>query len=300
MIILVFDITKLFSLIMSLVTTITSLIGIANRQEWPQQIQDFNQKQSEAIVRVMSFNVRCTNVGKDSWEDRIGIVTETMVKSSADSIGVQEATPEWMAVLDEKLTGYDWVGVGRDDGKNAGEYSAIFYLKDKYKLVDSGTFWLSETPDQVSLGWDAGCNRICTWVVLENKVTGEKYVHLNSHFDHVGVKAREESVKLILTKAEQYSDLPVVFTADMNVVEGSDNYAQMTSGCLKDTKYLTKDTMNYLTYHDTKPSKHVGDVIDYVMVNDNFEALSYKVVTAGIDNRYVSDHFPVYADVVIK
>jgi hypothetical protein len=130
MIILVFDITKIFSLIMSLVTTITSLIGIANRQEWPQQIQDFNQKQSEAIVRVMSFNVRCTNVGKDSWEDRIGIVTETMVKSSADSIGVQEATPEWMAVLDEKLTGYDWVGVGRDDGKNAGEYSAIHRAGD--------------------------------------------------------------------------------------------------------------------------------------------------------------------------
>ena len=86
----------------------------------------------------------------------------------------------------------------------------------------------------------------------------------------------------------------------MNVVEGSENYIQMTSGCLKDTKYLTDDSMNYLTYHDTKPSKHKDDVIDYVMVNDNFKALSYKVVTAGIDNRYVSDHFPVYADLEIK
>ncbi len=294
------DISKLFSLIMSFITMITSLVGIASRQEWPDKIQDFNDKPSKEVVRVMSFNIRCTNVGKDSWEDRIGIVTETINKSNADSVGVQEATTEWMETLDKELTKYAWVGVGRDDGKNQGEFSSIFYLKAKYNLIDSGTFWLSETPETPSLGWDAGCNRVCTWAVLENKETKEQYVHINSHFDHVGIKAREESVKLILAHADKYNDLPVVFTADMNVVEGSENYVQMTSGCLKDTKYLTDDSMNYLTYHDTKPSSHNGDVIDYVMVNDKFNVLSYKVVTAGIDNRYVSDHFPVYADLEIK
>lgn len=295
-----FNISKLFSLIMSLITMVTSLVGIASRQEWPQQIQDFENKKSQETVRVMSFNIRCLNVGKDTWEDRIGIVTETINKSNADSVGVQEATTEWMETLDRELTNYAWVGVGRDDGKTQGEFSSIFYLKNKYNLIDSGTFWLSETPETPSLGWDAGCNRVCTWAVLENKETKEQYVHINSHFDHVGIKAREESVKLILAHAEKYKDLPVVFTADMNVVEGSENYIQMTSGCLKDTKYLTDDSMNYLTYHDTKPSKHKDDVIDYVMVNDNFKALSYKVVTAGIDERYVSDHFPVYADLEIK
>lgn len=294
------DISKLFSLIMSFITMITSLVGIASRQEWPDKIQDFNDKPSKEVVRVMSFNIRCTNVGKDSWEDRIGIVTETINKSNADSVGVQEATTEWMETLDKELTKYTWVGVGRDDGKNQGEFSSIFYLKEKYNLIDSGTFWLSETPETPSLGWDAGCNRVCTWAVLENKETKEQYVHINSHFDHVGNKAREESVKLILAHADIYKDLPVVFTADMNVVEGSENYVQMTSGCLKDTKYLTDDSMNYLTYHDTKPLSHRGDVIDYVMVNDKFNVLSYKVVTAGIDNRYVSDHFPVYADLEIK
>ena len=282
-----------------LVIAIGVTAGVLLYKDWPDVIQDFEEKSGDDVIRVMSFNIRCTNVGRDSWEDRIGIVTETIVKSQADSVGVQEATPEWMATLDEKLTDYDYVGVGRDDGKNAGEFSAIFYLKDKYNLLDSGTFWLSETPEKPSMGWDAACNRICTWAVLENKETKEQYVHVNSHFDHVGIKAREESVKMILEHISKYSDLPVVFTADMNVKEDSDNYVAFTKE-LKDTKYLASDTMDYLTYHDTKPSKNGEWIIDYVMVNDNFDALSYKVVTAGIEERYVSDHFPVYADIKIK
>lgn len=282
-----------------LVIAIGVSAGVLLYKDWPDIIQDFEVKSNKDALRIMSFNIRCTNVGRDSWEDRIGIVTATMEKSEADSIGVQEATPEWMETLDRELENYDYVGVGRDDGVNAGEFSAIFYLKDKYNLLDSGTFWLSETPEQPSLGWDAGCKRVCTWAILENKETNEKYVHVNSHFDHVGIKAREESVKMILNHIDQYKDLPVVFTADMNVVEGSENYVAFTEE-LNDTKYLADDTMDFLTYHDTKPSKYEGEVIDYVMVNDNFDALSYKVVTAGIDERYVSDHFPVYADIIVK
>lgn len=281
-----------------LVVAIGVTAGVLLYKDWPDVIQDFEPK-NEDELRVMSFNIRCTNVGRDTWEDRIDIVTATMVNSQADSIGVQEATPEWMATLKETLTTYDYVGVGRDDGDNQGEYSAVFYLKDKYNLIDSGNFWLSETPDTPSLGWDAACTRICTWAVLENKETKEQYVHVNSHFDHEGIKAREESVEMILEHIEEYKDLPVVFTADMNVIQGSDNYVQFTK-VLHDTKYLAEDTMDYLTYHDTKPSKHQGDIIDYVMVNDNFNALSYKVVTSGIDERYVSDHFPIYADLELK
>ncbi len=282
-----------------LVTAIGVTAGVLLYKDWPDVIQDFEEKQGEDTIRVMSFNIRCTNVGKDTWEDRIGIVTKTMVDSKADSIGVQEATPEWMATLREELTDYASVGVGRDDGDNQGEFAAIFYLKDKYNLIDSGNFWLSETPGKPSLGWDAACIRICTWAVLENKETKEQYVHVNSHFDHEGEIARRESVKMILAHIAKYNDLPVVFTADMNVEEGSDNYIEFTK-VLHDTKHLATDTMDYLTYHDTKPSTHKGEVIDYVMVNDNFNALSYKVVTAGVDERYVSDHFPVYADIKMK
>lgn len=257
---------------------------------------------TEDSIRVMSFNVRCTNVGKETREDRIDIVTKTMLDSEADSIGVQEATPEWMDTFKETISEkYAYVGVARDDGDNEGEYSAIFYRKDKYKLEDSGTFWLSETPDKVSFGWDAGCKRICTWAVLVNKKTGEKYVHLNSHFDHVGIEARKNSVDLIIDKAKEYDDLPVVFTADMNVKQGSENYMSfVNSGVLDDTKFIAPDSMDYLTYHDTKPYALQDWIIDYVMINENFDAVSYKVVTEGVDGRFVSDHYPIYADIVMK
>ena len=291
----------IISIIMSFITMITSMFGIIQNRPDNSVVQGFETKEAGAM-RIMSFNIRCTNVGKDSWEDRIGIVSQTIIESEADSVGVQEATPEWMAALNETIGDtYAYVGVGRDDGDNEGEYSAIFYLKGKYNVVDSGTFWLSETPDKVSFGWDAACRRVCTWVVLQNKETAEKYVHINSHFDHVGIAARKNSVDMIVNKAKEFADMPVVFTADMNVVEGSENYKQFVeSGVLNDTKYLAPDTMSYCTYHDTKPAKHKDDVIDYVMINDNFKAVSYKVVTEGVDGRFVSDHYPVYADIIAK
>ncbi len=294
-------IAAISSIIMALFTFFSSMIGIIESKPDTTVIQGFEVKAEDAL-RVMSFNIRCANVGTDSWEDRIGIVSQTMLDSNADSIGVQEATPEWMATLKNTVSEkYAYVGVGRDDGDNEGEYSAIFYLKDKYDVIDSGTFWLSETPDTPSMGWDAACNRICTWVHLRSKETGEEYVHMNSHFDHIGITARKNSVDMILNKAKEFTDIPVVFTADMNVREGSDNYIQFTqSGYFHDTKQFAPDTMDYCTYHNTKPKNHKGDVIDYVMINDSFEALSYKVVTEGIDGRYVSDHFPIYADIRFK
>ena len=295
-------ISGLGAMLMAFLTMISSIFGIIqNKPADKQVIQGFEVKE-ESVMRVMSFNIRCANVGTDSWEDRIGIVSQTMLDSEADSIGVQEATPEWMATLKETVGDkYSYVGVGRDDGDNKGEYSSIFYLKDKYTAVESGTFWLSETPEKPSRGWDAACNRVCTWAVLQNKETGEKYVHINTHFDHIGISARKNSVDMIVEKAKEFTDIPVVFTADMNVKQDSENYNQfVNSGVLYDTKFAAPDTMDYCTYHDTKPNKHKDDVIDYVMINDKFSAVSYKVVTEGIDGRFVSDHYPVYADVVVK
>ena len=289
------------SIIMSLFTLLGSFIGYIENRPKPIVVQQGFEEKAEENLRIMSFNIRCLNVGTDSWEDRIGIVSQTILDSEADSIGVQEATPEWMATLKNTVSEkYAYVGVGRDDGDNEGEYSAVFYLKDKYDVIDSGTFWLSETPDKPSKGWDAACNRICTWARLKNKETGEEYVHMNSHFDHVGISARKNSVSLILERAKAFGDIPVVFTADMNVKEGSSNYLQFTESMyFYDTKHLAPDTMDYCTYHDTKPNAHKDDVIDYVMINDGFDAVSYKVVTQGIDGRFVSDHYPIYADIKI-
>lgn len=289
------------SIIMSLFTLLGSFIGYIENRPKPIVVQQGFEEKAEENLRIMSFNIRCLNVGTDSWEDRIGIVSQTILDSEADSIGVQEATPEWMETLNTTVAEkYAYVGVGRDDGDNNGEYSAIFYLKDKYEVIESGTFWLSETPEKPSKGWDAACNRICTWARLKNKETGEEYVHMNSHFDHVGISARKNSVSLILERAKAFGDIPVVFTADMNVKEGSSNYLQFTESMyFYDTKHLAPDTMDYCTYHDTKPNAHKDDVIDYVMINDGFDAVSYKVVTQGIDGRFVSDHYPIYADIKI-
>ncbi len=293
--------TAIMSIIMSFITMISSIFGIIQSRPDNSVIQGFEVKEENAM-RIMSFNIRCTNVGSDSWEDRIGIVSQTMLESEADSIGVQEATPEWMATLKETVgEKYAYVGVGRDDGDNEGEYSAVFYLKDKYEVVDSDTFWLSETPDKPSFGWDAACRRVCTWVQLKDKETGKQYVHMNTHFDHVGISARKNSVEMIIDKAKTFTDIPVVFTADMNVVQGSTNYNQFVdSGYFRDTKFAAPDSMNYCTYHDTKPESHKDDVIDYVMINDGFDALTYRVVTEGVDGRFVSDHYPIYADIVMK
>ncbi len=277
------------------------IIPNIGQSEVPQDmIRGFSEKNENAI-RVMSFNVRCTNVGFRGRKARTEDVVKTILKGMPDSLGVQEATPAWMKTLDEELGNtYAYVGEGRNGG-DKGEYSAVFYLKDKYKLIDSGTFWLSPTPDEVSKGWDAQFPRICTWAVLENKKTEDRYIHLNSHFDHVGEEARSQSIKIICEKSQEYEDLPAVFTADMNVREGSDNYKEIAENSIfKDTKYTAENTMDYLTFHDRFPEKNEGRVIDYCFANDKFKAITYGVVTESPSENYVSDHFPVYADLAFK
>ena len=262
------------------------------------KIFDFLPKK-ENIIRIMSFNIRCSDVGVQTAESRYPLVSETILKGAPDSVGLQEATPEWMDYLKDALSDkYDCVGIPRED---EGEYSSIFYRKDKYTVAESGNFWLSETPEKESKGWDAVCYRICTWAVLENKETKEKYVHVNTHLDHIGVLARRNGVELMLEHLKNYNDIPAVFTADMNILEGEENYLQfVNSGFMYDTKYKAENSMSYLTYHDVHPSEQEKSIIDYVMINNKFSADTYRVVTAGIDEKYVSDHFPIYADLYIK
>ena len=253
----------------------------------------------ENTIRVMSFNILCAGEGEHSMPNRLGIATRTIAEYYPDSVGLQEATPYWMLWLNIMLPEYDYVGVGRDDGKCKGEFSAIFYLKAKYKVIDSGTFWISETPEVPSKGWDATCNRVCTWAVLENKVTGERYAHINTHLDYNGILPRQKGIEMILEKAAGYHDIPVVCTGDFNLYEGSDYYKQLTAGTLHDTKFLAPDTMKNATFHHFALPTDERNVIDYVLANDKATPLVYRVVTEGIDGKFVSDHYPVYSDVVL-
>lgn len=255
--------------------------------------------QENGTVRVMSFNVRCTDVNGTPASRRRQIVADEIILVSPDSVGVQEATTEWMRYLKAALPGYVGVGLGRD-GENLGEHSAVFYNSKKWKLLDSDTFWLSETPDRVSKDWDSDCRRICTWALLENRETGEKYAHVNSHFDHVSGLARENSAKMICSFiAEKFADISVVFTADMNSRPSAEAYKTMT-GCLQDCRFAAADSVAYGTFHNTDPVGNANTYLDYVMTKPGTEVRVYRTVTAGIDGRFVSDHFPIYADLVLR
>lgn len=245
----------------------------------------------------MTFNIRCADVKGVTWEERRGLVSQQISDVLPDSVGLQEAHTGWMDYLIEELADkYDYIGVGREDGKREGEFTSIFYLKEKYEVKDSGNFWLSETPDVPSKGWDAACTRICTWAKLADRKTGKEYVHINTHFDHRGRQAQLKSVYMIHEKAKEFEALPVVITADLNILEGSDIYLKMVSSLLKDSKHLAADTMSCLTFHNAFPKKFKDYVIDYVLVNRHVTPKVYKVITQGIDGRFVSDHYPVYAD----
>ena len=151
--------------------------------------------------RVLTFNLLCAGKGERAWEKRVPKVVKIIREADPDSFGVQEAHWEWMQALTENLPEYDYVGVGREDGDKDGEFSAVFYKKDKFTASESGNFWISETPEKPSKGWDSACTRIATFVKLTDKTDGSSYVHFNTHLDHVGRIAQITGAKMIQEKA---------------------------------------------------------------------------------------------------
>ena len=262
------------------------------------------EKQAPFTLRIMSFNIRNGDVNGSTVDDRIQICEYQIFEIMPDSFGLQEATSIWMNALEEQLTMYDWVGVERENGnspKGDGESCPIFYLKSKFKLLDSGNFWLSDTPDVPSIGPGAGCKRICTWAKLQDKLTGDVFVHINTHFDHISEEARVQGALIVNRFMEaHFADVPVVFTADMNTTDDGEAYSTMTQD-LKDTRLAAKDSIAYGTYHGGRDPREKADhIIDFVLCSDDFDAVAYRTVTKGFNNRFTSDHFPIYADLIFK
>ena len=253
-------------------------------------------------TRIMSFNIRCSDVNGVPAAQRLTIGARQIEEVKPDSVGIQEATGEWMAALKKLLPDYGWVGLEREDGQKAdkgGESTPIFYLKTKYLLLDHGDFWLSDTPDEPSIGPGAACKRICTWAKLRNIRTGAVYVHVNTHFDHISEEARVQGAQIVNDYiTAHFADVPVVFTADMNTSESGEAYATMTQR-LNNARHKAPDCVDYGTFHACKPETHADTYIDFVLCSPNIAVHSYRTVTAGIDGRFVSDHFPLYADVTI-
>lgn len=248
----------------------------------------------EDSIRIMSFNIRC-----GEYKKRKNIVPQLILEYAPDTVGIQECTYEWYIQLTEKLPEYEFIGVGRDSGgldENCGEISAVLFRKDKYTLVESDTFWVSETPDEVSYGWDAACRRICTWVILKNNETGEEFAHVNTHLDHEGELARVNGSKMVANHAMTF-DMPTVLTGDFNFKKETDLYNGIIATGLRDTQDLAENTMNGKTYHAYEGGEE-GKPIDFIFVNDGITSVStYKIVRDKYGRKYSSDHYPIYSDV---
>ncbi len=199
---------------------------------------------------------------------------------------------------------YTYYGVGRKDGKDGGEHSAIFFKKDLFKLLTRGDFWLSQTPDKPGLGWDATCcNRICSWVYLQHKKTGSKFFFFNAHYDHQGIQARRESSKLILQKIKAIAGSnPVIFTGDLNGSHTSEPYLTIAnSGILKDTyKLVAFPYANNASHNGFGSTKDSTNIIDHIFITGHFSADKWGLLTDTYHGKFPSDHFPVLAEIILK
>lgn len=249
-------------------------------------------------MRIMSFNLLCAGKGNRNWPNRSPLAIRIIYKYDPDTFGVQEAHIGWMNVLKACLPAYDYVGIGRDDGKEAGEFSAVFYKKDKYKLLDSGSFWLSETPEKPGKGWDAACVRICSWAKLKEKETGKEFVHLNTHLDHVGHVAMQKGAELVARRGSEIAgNHPAFFTGDFNVTPDSAPCKAVLDGGFIDCRDAAKETDKGITFHNFDYPQYEGAVIDYVFAKGDVTVNRFAVVRDTVDGDLPSDHFPVYADV---
>ncbi|REC46347.1 endonuclease/exonuclease/phosphatase [Chryseobacterium pennipullorum] len=249
-------------------------------------------------LTVMSFNIRL-NVDSDkenAWPQRKQDVTDLLTYYHPDYFGVQEALPEQMKDIKNGLKEYNYVGVGRDDGKDKGEYSAIFYDVNRLEVIRSGTFWLSETPEKPSKGWDAALNRICTYALFKDKKTKKEFMAMNLHFDHIGNVARVKSSELILKKIKELNpgNLPVTLSGDFNLTDDTEP-VKILSQHLKDTFYHsgTKHYGPIGTFTAFNVNEVPKERIDYIFTK-GFKINSHRHINDRRENLlYPSDHFPV-------
>lgn len=255
-------------------------------------------QQKGAPINIISYNIRYNNPddGVNAWPNREQNVKALVKFHDADVLCVQEALPEQFDALLKK-SNFDVVGVGREDGKRKGEFSAVYFDKDRFVKKDGGTFWLSETPDVPSKGWDAALNRVCSWVRLYDQLNKKEFLVFNAHYDHKGVQARIESAKLIKQKIQQIAPaLPVVFTGDLNVTPDTEAISTIKS-FLSDAKEISQEPAYGPngTFNDFDFNSDLKNKIDYIFVNKGFKVQKFAVLSDSKDKRYFSDHLPVFA-----
>lgn len=266
-----------------------------------------------ATFRVMSFNILCASTPEQNdWSSRRQLVIDEIKEVDPLLFGLQEPTAFQMDAITAAFPEYAFVGVARDDGKRAGEFSPVFYKKDCFELLDSGTFWLSETPDVPgSRGWDAACKRVVSWAKLRCKKSGKTLVFADTHFDHISDEARQHSAQLVLERmypiTEQWS-LPFFITGDFNCNSSSKGYKTLTGGtdeipALIDTAVIAKEKVSDVkrTWNDRGevPADNEKMYIDFIFVDGKIEVEKFVVCPDTRGGEYPSDHNAIYAEVKI-
>ena len=255
-----------------------------------------------------TFNIRYDNPADqaDNWQFRKDTVTRFIKAQDMDIVGMQEVLHNQLEDLLQRLPGYKSIGVGRDDGKTKGEYAPILYKEDRFEVLDSNTFWLSQYPDSIGfIGWDGACTRIATWAKMKDRQSGKIFMAVNTHFDHVGVTARREGALLIIRKIKEIvGDRPAVLTGDFNVNDQSEAYRTITSNAfvLKDAaKIAGKQTGVDYTFHNFGqiPSEQC-EKIDFIFVTPQIKVLdSFIPKEAAPESKFLSDHNPQIVHLIL-
>ena len=251
--------------------------------------------QDAVSIKLISFNMR-TSWGRDgdnSWPNRRHATAQMLRQEAPDVMGVQEAMQDQLYYIDTECPRYARVGEDRDGGAEGGETMAVFYLRDRFELLDSGTFWISETPDNVSRGWDAACNRTVTWVELRDKSSGKEFFYFNTHLDHQGKIAREEGVKLIVTKIRQIAGkkAAVILGGDLNTSIDNPHLKPLTRlmASARDTAAETdqKGTFNgFGSAPDTI-------ILDHLFYRGRMKCRKFVTLDGDYGAPYISDHYPI-------
>lgn len=263
---------------------------------------DSQAKKNEAEeLKVMSYNIRMgiAKDGTNSWEFRCPATIAMLKDQQPDIFGVQEAFEFQIKFIEEYCRNYRSVGVGRDDGKKKGEYMSIFWNKKRIKLIKWGTFWLSETPDEPSKGWDAYCRRTATWALMKDKKTGRKFYYVNTHLDHKGKEAQKNGLKLIVDRIESINPqgYPMVLTGDFNIKPDNAALTDLDARMQSARKVApVTDSHNTFNGWSVKPT---DSVIDYIYISGFSACPEYQTVTKKYaDKQFVSDHYPIFARLV--
>lgn len=253
------------------------------------------QAQESEGLKVMSYNIRLGSAqdGTNSWALRYTATGKMLEDQKPDVFGVQEAL-EYQVRYIEEMCGYESVGVGRENGKKEGEHMSIFWNKKTVSMLKWGTFWLSDTPEKPSKGWDAECFRTATWALMKDKKTGKKFYFVNTHLDHEGEEAQKNGLKLIVDRIASINPegYPMVLTGDFNIIPENPGLVDLDK-IMTSTRKIAKKTDSKGTFNGWRKDRQ-GPVIDYIYVSGFSEVSEYETITKEFAKKsFISDHYPI-------